>query len=423
MSQDESLNGDNGQFASLLEDYEFNPPKRGQVLEGEVLQISEKEVTVDIGLKRDAAVPLDDFAGLDQDRLSALSAGDQVSVYVTRPYAAGGKLLASIRKGLEMEDWQRAISSQRREEVLDLEVTGSNRGGVKVGFGELEGFVPNSHLPTIRRIQDQDLQESRKRALVGTSVCVKVIEVVPERQRLIMSARAANQAQRQRLLEELEIGEIVQGHVVSLVSFGAFVDLGGMDGLVHISELSWDRVEHPSEVVELGQELEVSIKDVDREKGRVSLSRKPLLPNPWDVIVEQYQHGDLVMGVISNVRDFGAFVKLEMGIEGLVHVSEIEIAPGSSIEDIVRRGDKVLAKILSIDPFRERLGLSLRRVSEGEQLVWMEEHEAQEFALPIAGMDGDTKDEYNEIMHGEEGEPEEETQKREMQIEDLQGHR
>jgi small subunit ribosomal protein S1 len=351
---------------------EYENPVRGQIIPGEIIQVEEDSVLVDIGAKRDAIVPRADLDRLDDELLQSLHQGDEVPVYVMRTAKIGGDLLVSINRGLEQEDWNRAEEMLESGEAVDLEIIAQNKGGVVVRFGRLRGFVPNSHIPDLRRDGDKEKLHEQKETMIGDSLMVKVIEVNQKRRRLVLSGRAARQERRRHRLKELDPGSTVTGTVVNLVDFGAFVDLGGVDGLIHISELEWSRVEHPSEVLKVGEEVEVEITKVEVERERVSLSRKNLMPSPWDSITGRYSAGDLIEGEITNVRDFGAFVMLPEGIEGLIHLSEIGIIGPGSPGDVVHPSDKVLARIIEIDPDRQRISLSLSRVSKDEQLNWLE---------------------------------------------------
>ena len=359
-------------FEAALDTYGYENPQRGQILEGEIIQIDEDSVLVDIGAKRDAIVPRKDLDRLDDELRDSISQGDQIPVYVMRTGRVGGDLLVSINRGLEQEDWKHAREMLESGDAMNLPIVGQNRGGLVVQFGRLRGFVPNSHVPELRRDGGDDLKD-QKEDLIGGELVVKVIEVNQKRRRLVLSSRAARRERRLLRLKELAVGSVISGKVVNLVDFGAFVDLGGVDGLVHISELDWTRVDHPSELLELGQEVDVKILDVDVERERISLSRKALEPNPWQTVSERYSPGSLVEGEITNVRDFGAFVMLPEGVEGLIHVSEIGLAGPGDPRDVVRPADKVLVRVVDIEPDRERISLSLNRVSKEEQLDWLQE--------------------------------------------------
>jgi len=275
----------------------------------------------------------------------------------------------------KLQSWQQAQACLDEGRTLALEVTGSNRGGLLVAFEEIEGFVPNSHIPAIRKIHNPERILQEKRKMYGKTVHVKAIEVSRDRKRLIFSIRKAQQDQAMERLSTLEVGDEILGKVVNVVHFGVFVDLDGIDGLVHISELDWENVPHPSNITEVGDEILVKVIEIDKERKRVSLSRKALLPNPWDDILTQYVPGSLVAVEIVKLVDFGAFARLPEGIHGLIHKSEfIDDVPGNN-ETRMETGMKVLTKILRINPQRKRIALSMRRVPSDRQVAWMTESE------------------------------------------------
>jgi small subunit ribosomal protein S1 len=259
-----------------------------------------------------------------------------------------------------------------------LPIIDQNKGGLLVEFENLRGFVPNSHIPTLRRGTSHEKANEAKAKMIGDTIPLKVIEVNRKQRRLVFSARVAQKEQREKRLKELEVGDVITSRVVNVVDFGVFVDLDGVDGLVHKSEIAWDRVYDPSKHFKVGDQIEVKVVDVDVERERVSLSRKALLPNPWEELEEKYDVGDLVEGKVVSVLDFGAFVELPEGLQGLVHVSEIGYANMGDPESVVQEGDNVLVRILSVEPERERVSLSMRRVPVDDQLAWMMDEEDAE---------------------------------------------
>lgn len=365
-------------FEQLVEDYDYESPKRGQILEGQIIRIDEDAILVGVGLKRDAIIPGKDLNNVDDKILENLSPGDKIIVSVLRPPVGDQDLLVSLQKGIEYESWQKAEQYLETGEMLELEVVGHNRGGLLVTFESLRGFLPYSQVPELRRIRDRQRAEQIKREMVGTELPVKVIEVNRKRRRLIFSARAAQEERREQRLKELEVGQIIRGPVVNIVKFGVFIDLDGVDGLVHISKLDWQRVNHPSDLFKVGDEIEVKVIDVDVERERVSLDRKSLQPSPWDNFEQNHSPGETLEGRVTNVLDFGAFVELEEGVEGLVHVSEIGYSSTGRPQDVVRPGDRVLVRILDIDTERERISLSMRQVPLERQIAWSLEHSEQE---------------------------------------------
>lgn len=354
-------------FDKLLDDFGAERPRRGQLMEGEILQIEEDVILMDVGSKRDAVVPRREVDKLNDEQLDNLRVGDQLPIYVLRTPVGDEQLLVSIDRGLEFEDWQRAKSYLVSEELIELKVTGQNRGGLTVKFGKIRGFVPNTHIPGLGQGARPKDFESLKREKIGTKIFLKVIEADRKRRRLVLSGRAVEKEIRQQRLQELKPGQVVQGRVVHLVEFGAFVDLGGVDGLIHISELEWHHVNHPSDVVDKGDEIEVMVKEVDVDRERIGLSRKALLPSPWDNVKRKYQVGDLVEGDVTNVRQFGAFVMLPEGIEGLIHDSEMGIIGPGFPQDVVSSGDHVQVQVLDIDHNRKRMSLKLKKIMYDEQ--------------------------------------------------------
>lgn len=361
-------------YDEYLDHYEFEQPKKGQILEGEILRINEDAIVVGIGQKRDAIVPVKDLNRIDREILEKYSVGDRVLVSVI--YIPGGDkdLLVSLSQGIEYESWKSAEEFLAEESLIELEVVGHNKGGLLVSFESLQGFVPASQVPEIRQIQDRQRAQRVKEDLVGSLLMLKVIEVDRPRRRLVFSALTALEAKRKQRLQELEVGQIFhKARVANVVKFGVFVDLEGVDGLVHLSELDWERVKHSSELFKVGDEIDVQILDIDVEKERVSLSRKALLPNPWMIFSEAHHPGETLRGKVTRVMDFGAFVELTPGIVGLVHATEVGYSAGGDPQQVVKAGENVLVRILEIDAERERVSLSMRRVPKDIQIAWMSE--------------------------------------------------
>lgn len=261
------------------------------------------------------------------------------------------------------QEWEGAIQALERGESFDLPVSGANRGGVLVDWNGLQGFVPASHLKEIPRSRDPHQRMSELARYIGGTLTVRLIEVDSDQKRLVFSERAALSDFRPpaAVLNSLEPGDVRHGTVTNLTSFGAFVDLGGVEGLIHVSEMSWDRVRHPSDVLRPGQEVEVYVLGVNPEEGRIALSLKRLRPNPWTEVEARYHVGQLVEGEVTNVVSFGAFVRLEEGLEGLIHISELAEGNFLHPRNVVREGDVVRVRVLSIDGAGQRLGLSLRQ--------------------------------------------------------------
>jgi len=258
--------------------------------------------------------------------------------------------------------WQAAQQALDKGEPVRIQVVGSNRGGLLVAWNGLQGFVPASHLTEMPRGRDPQDRMSELTRRLGDCLTVRLIEVDEQQNRLVFSERAASSDPESPadVLSKLRVGDVCRGAVVNLTSFGAFVDLGGVEGLIHISEMSWDRLQHPSDMLHSGEEVEVHVLGVNPEEGRVALSLKRLRQNPWTQVESRYRIGQIIEGTVTNVVSFGAFVRLEEGLEGLIHVSELADGRFMHPRNVVREGDRVRVRVLNIDTAKRRLGLSLR---------------------------------------------------------------
>lgn len=272
----------------------------------------------------------------------------------------------------EHQGWTHAIELRDSGATVELRVTGYNRGGLLVEWNGLHGFVPASQLSDPVSFYDDEQRCAELAQRVGRRLRLKVIEVEPEEGRLILSERIAAQdaEQRARLLDEIQPGDVRRGQVTNLCPFGVFVDLGGVEGLIHISELSWGRVDHPRDVLRVGQEIDVYVLNVNPEQERIGLSFKRLLPDPWENVQERYEVGQLVKGVVTNVVNFGAFVRIEEGLEGLIHVSELAEGTFLHPRNVVQEGEQVVARVLNIDSKRRRMALSLRQAPKPQADAW-----------------------------------------------------
>jgi small subunit ribosomal protein S1 len=363
------------EFLELLEaSFDYTPPERGEIRNATILQIDPKgDVIVDLGAKQDGIVPAQDIERLDPDYRAKLTIGAEVPVYIMNPRDSDGNLIVSINQGLQQYDWEAAKALLTSEEVVEVTVTGHNRGGVLVRWRRLEGFIPTSHLVTVGT-GGHDRRDSLN-TLNNRTLGVKVIEVDQERRRLIFSEREAQkewrQQQKARLLSELMEGDVVTGTVTGLRDFGAFVNLGGADGLIHVSELAWHRVDHPRDVLKIGDEIEVYVLSLDRETNRIALSRKRLLPDPWSDAMNRYHEGQQVEGTVTNVVDFGAFIALDDGLEGLLHLSEMGDGTLKEPHSYVKKGDRLQLRISRLEPDKRRVGFTQRwgvpATEEGEQ--------------------------------------------------------
>ncbi|MCO5198167.1 MAG: S1 RNA-binding domain-containing protein [Anaerolineae bacterium] len=377
---------ENSTFANELEQYLdqiSDIPKPGDLRQGIIVSVSPQGVIIDLGLKRDGLVPPNDLQELSEEERADLKVDDEVTVSIVST-SDQESLTVSIYKARVLEDWEKAEALQKSGEVFEVLIDGYNKGGLICPFGRLRGFIPLSHMTGFSRGLDERERQRKMAKIRGESIAVKVIEVDSQRQRLVFSQREGQkewEAERKReFIESLKPGEIVSGRVRSLQNFGAFIDLGPADGLIHISELAWYRVDHPRDVLKVGEEIDAKVLRVDPERLRVSLSRKPLLTNPWTQADEKYSIGQLVEGKIVRITDYGAFVQIEPGIEGLLHVSQLSRSPVQDVREIVADGETHLLRIISIQSKRQRIGLSLKQVSAYEQIEWMTQKSAAEAA-------------------------------------------
>ncbi len=354
--------------ALMEEALSFQILKRGDTDNGTIVSETPTEVLVDVKAKSEGVEPSKELERLGREGLESLTVGDTILVYVVRPEDRDGNLILSLRRAEEEGDWQEAQTRFEAGDWFESQVAGFNKGGLIVRLGKLRGFVPASQLSPQHQGSNKQQPEERWARLVGTQINVKIIEINRKRRRLILSERAAlrqwRDAQKEKLLDDLRVGEVRHGTVSSLSDFGAFVDLGGADGLVHISELSWNRSAQPRDVLRAGQEVDVYVLNVDRDKKRIALSLKRLEPEPWTTVESRYYVGQLVEGTITRLANFGAFALVNDEIEGLIHISELSTGRIDHPREIVQEREKHVMRIIRIDPRRRRMGLSLKRVAD-----------------------------------------------------------
>jgi small subunit ribosomal protein S1 len=368
---DDADGADMSEMARLLDeqDVQFKSIKRGDVVEGQIVHIDADEILVDIGLKSEGVLSIKELPATGYGSREELNVGDNVLVYVVQPETPEGHAIVSIKRARLERQWRIAQEQSDRGELLEAEVIDFNKGGLIVNLEGIRGFVPISQILNLKREDNADNAETQQKlqAMVGRKLQLKIIEINRNRNRLILSERLAVQEwrarRREELLNELEVGEVRTGTVSNLANFGAFVDLGGADGLVHISQLAWSRVNHPSEVLKVGQKVEVQVLSVDKEKKKIALSIKRAEVDPWTTVESRYIVGQTVTGTITKIAPFGAFARIEDGVEGLIHLSELP----SGISDpkqVLHEGEEVTVRILRIDPERRRLGLSMRQAGD-----------------------------------------------------------
>lgn len=356
----------------LDEDLDLDLPRAGEIRQGQVIEHLKNAVLVDIGAKSEGIIASSDLDDLDEEELQKLAVGNDVSVYVVDPEDEDGNVILSYARAAEEQDWKMVEGFATSGEVYQGKVVGHNKGGLLIQVGQLRGFMPISQLANNRRFDRERSTSEQLRPLEGSQIVAKVIEVDRERNRLILSERAAMKERRAeariQLLKELEEGDVRKGRVVNLTDFGAFVDIGGMEGLVHISELSWKRIANPRDVVQLGEEVEVYVLDVDQERQRVALSLKRLQTDPWSIVDQLYEEGQLVEATITKLAQFGAFARIEdeYELEGLIHISELSEERVEHPGEVVRSGQPVTVRIIRLDPQQRQIGLSLAQVTSSE---------------------------------------------------------
>ena len=353
---------------SLLQEEGLNLdfPKQGEIRTGVIASIGDNEILVSVGTKSEGVIPGKEREQIPEDTLATFKVGMEIPVYVLNPEDQNGNLVLSYMRAREEQDWAEVDDLQKDNKVYDGKVVGYNKGGLIVPIGTLRGFVPASQVSVMRRTEGNESPDARWSKMVGEPIRVQVIEVDRSRHRLILSERLALQETREtikdRLLDELRDGDIRTGRVTSLADFGAFVNIDGADGLVHLSEISWERIEHPNEVLKVGQEVKVKVIAVDQDRKRIGLSIRQLQQDPWTMKVSSLKEGQLVEGTITHLTKFGAFARLGDDLEGLIHISELSESRINHPKEVVKENDVVTLRVIKVDAERRRIGLSLRRV-------------------------------------------------------------
>ena len=353
-----------GPDGELIPDYDATFPviNEGEVVRGKVVRVDKDEVLVDIGYKSEGVIPVSELSiRRSVNPADEVKLGDEIDALVMTKEDAEGRLILSKKRARFEMAWKRIEGAAESKEPVEGIVIEVVKGGLILDLG-VRGFLPAS-LVDIRRVQDLD-------EFMGQTLRCQVIELNRSRNNVVLSRRAVLEEERremrQAILDRLSPGDVVEGTISNIVDFGAFVDLEGIDGLIHISELSWSHVNHPSELLEIGQEVRVKVLDIDRERQRISLGLKQTQTDPWQQVIDTYEQGDVVEGRVTKVVTFGAFVEVVPGVEGLVHISELATHHVENPREIVQQGETVRAKIIEMDAERRRLSLSLKRVEEGE---------------------------------------------------------
>jgi len=410
--EQQNTNNSNQTMESLLNEQELNIdlPQIGDIRTGVIAGVSSAQILVSIGAKSEGVISGRELDQLSTEEREALQVGQEVHVFVINPEDANGNVVLSLKRAQEQLSWENVERLVESEDVVDSKITGFNKGGLIVAVEGLRGFVPSSQISAMRRGQSTgDTPEQRWQKMIGQPITVRVIEVDRERRRLILSERAASTESRQsikeRVIEELEEGKVYTGRVTSLANFGAFININGADGLVHLSELSWEHIEHPREVLEVGQEVKVKVINVDREKKRIGLSVRALQEDPWKSRVEKYSVGQLVEGVITRLTKFGAFARLDGDIEGLIHISEISEHRIEHPKEVLKEGEVKSLRVIRIDPEQHRIGLSLRKVDSAA-------FADKDFKLLTAEFNADEEPESPESSEASDDSPGESTEEK-----------
>jgi small subunit ribosomal protein S1 len=395
-AQPENSQAENHNMESLLEQegLGIDFPQQGEIRTGTIASLSQGQILVSVGTKSEGVISGKEYEAIPPAELSALQVGQEIPVYVINPEDQNGNLVLSYVRAREEVSWKEAESMMASQQSFHGNIIGYNKGGLIVPLGSLRGFVPASQISLSRRVaMSGETPEQRWGKMTGQPIDVRVIEVDRERRRLILSERAAStetrESLKERVIEELKEGEVRTGRVTSLADFGAFVNISGADGLVHLSEISWDRITHPNEVLKVGQEVKVKIISIDRDKKRIGLSIRQLQDDPWAQQVSRYQIGQLVEGTITRLTKFGAFARLDDDIEGLIHISEISDKRIEHPREVLHEGDVLTLRVIKIDAENHRIGLSIRRVDSPAyaDLDW------QTLTSEMAGIEGEEQSE------------------------------
>lgn len=331
-----------------------------EIVKGTVIDVKDDEVFVDIQFRADGIIKLDEMTEEERkDPKNSFNIGDEIDVYVIKLEDGEGNVALSTRRVEGMKVWTDLAKKAENDELVHGEVTGFNKGGLTVNVGGVNGFVPASQIATYF------VKNFKK--FVGEEWDLKIVSIDERKNRLVLSRKDVVEGKLDELWDELEEGQVITGKVARLTDFGAFVEVNGLDGLLHVSDIAWSRVEHPSDVLSVGDEVEVKILKLNKEKNRISLGRKQLLEKPFEAFANAHQVGDTVTGKVVNLLDFGAFVEVAEGVEGLVHVSEISWDHVEKPSDELTVGDEIEVKIISLDKDEEKVGLSIKALKEAPE--------------------------------------------------------
>ena len=370
---------ENGQAPDLMEELlSSNPPKkplrRGEIIDGKIMEINDEGLLLNIGHKSEGIVPTREMRSFTKVDYDTLEEGSEVVALVINPEDDDGATILSVDKARGERGWRVLEKAKEEDKAVDGVIIGSNRGGAVVQAEDVQGFIPLSQLVGPARELFVPKKENAKDGFIGMKITFKIFELNRRRNRAIFSEKAVLQQERaqkkQELIETLQVGNILKGRIVGVSTFGAFVDIGGADGLIHISELSWDPASSPADIVTVGTEMDVYVVKIDKENLKIALSLKRLTPEPWEIIKDELVVGRKIIAKVTKITTFGAFVRTEQGVEGLVHVSEIsnqELGSVEDIESVINVGQSLDLTIVNVDAERKRLGLSLISSAKPEE--------------------------------------------------------
>ena len=390
---------ENGQAPDLMEELlSSNPPKkplrRGEIIDGKIMEINDEGLLLNIGHKSEGIVPTREMRSFTKVDYDTLEEGSEVVALVINPEDDDGATILSVDKARGERGWRVLEKAKEEDKAVDGVIIGSNRGGAVVQAEDVQGFIPLSQLVGPARELFVPKKENAKDGFIGMKITFKIFELNRRRNRAIFSEKAVLQQERaqkkQELIETLQVGNILKGRIVGVSTFGAFVDIGGADGLIHISELSWDPVSSPADIVTVGTEMDVYVVKIDKENLKIALSLKRLTPEPWEIIKDELVVGRKIVAKVTKITTFGAFVRTEQGVEGLVHVSEIsnqELGSVEDIESVINVGQSLDLTIVNVDAERKRLGLSLISSAKPE--------ENEEVQIAAVAEDSETNSEEN----------------------------
>ncbi|MCH2674073.1 MAG: S1 RNA-binding domain-containing protein [Dehalococcoidia bacterium] len=386
-----------------------NPPRkplrRGEIIDGIIMEINDGGLLLNIGHKSEGIVPSREMRSYSKEDYDKLESGSEVVALVINPEDDDGATILSVDKARGERGWRVLEKAKEEDKPVDGIIIGSNRGGAVVQAEDVQGFIPLSQLVGPARELFVPKKENAKDGFIGMKITFKIFELNRRRNRAIFSEKAVLQQERaikkKELIETLQVGNILKGRIVGVSTFGAFVDIGGADGLIHISELSWDPVTSPADVVTVGSEMDVYVVKIDKENLKIALSLKRLTPEPWEIIKDQLIVGEKIDASVTKITTFGAFVRTDHGVEGLLHVSEIsheEITSVEEIEKLVSVGQKLNLTIVNVDTERKRLGLSI--ISSGKPKSTENEESPSEISqeeTTSEGIDSNNLDETSNL--------------------------